>query len=67
MKATTDVSLTGLGVMEKMTAEITLMRRKRTARCVIPLETSPARTDAVSHSGGCVTLMMTVEIILMRL
>ena len=67
VKATTAAYPTGLAVTEKMTAEITRTRRRKTARCATRLGTSPARTGAASHGDGCVTLMMTAGITPMRL
>lgn len=67
VKATTAAYPTGRGVTAKTTAEITQTRRRRTARCATPLAISPARTGAVSHGDGCVTLTMTAGTILMRL
>lgn len=67
MRQTIDVFLTGLAVMVKMTVVITQMRGKKTAQYVIQQEISDVRTDAAYQNAGCVTLMMTAEITLMRI
>ena len=67
VKQITAVFLTGRGVMEKTIVEIIQTRKRKTARCVIPLVTSAVRTDGVYQNVGCVTLMMIVVIILMRM
>ena len=67
VRPTTAVFLTGPGVTGRTTVGTTLMRKKPTAQCAIPLETFAARTDVASPNVGCVTLMTTVETILMKI